>query len=639
MGDYATASARREARKLLEELAASGDIRPAEKRELENLRALEKADEADIGATDAAYRGFAQNVTASAGDEIGAAARSLVGSQSYTGALDAIREKNKTAEAAYPDEYRMGGMAGMGAMSVLPFGGAAALGRGMGLMGNMALGGLTGAGVAALNDFNAGEGGDASLMGQAASRAENIDPGNVGAGFAVGSVAPVVGRAVGRVFADAKAPTVWNTARMGFDPKAARIAGRAFRDDAALSDDIQAYLSGLGPEGMIADAGQNTRNLAAGVAMSPGPGAQRLVQDVNARNAQTGARVSADVDAIGGGVVDQEAARLARKADRTATASPLYEAAKAHPGMLDAAPVGQMLDDLIAKRAPGARALAKFKKDFGGEMTAEVMHNLRSEIDGMARAAWQNNPAYGATYKKIVRALDERLDTIDGYARARMTWADSKALDDAAERGEKFLREDPEKLRTWFDALSEPEKRAYRESARRSLDLQLAKSVNEDTAARSIFKRRTIRDNVDMIFGPGSADRMASRTATEGAFAETRRKMVQSTDTAAKQAAQREIAPLVDEAGNRVGPIRRAKMAVEDPVNRVVDSILRRPQGKAMDDIGRILSATGERRDKIVAALLRDIQAQKVRGELTKRNQAILQAIMQSAGTGLAVAP
>ena len=627
MGNYATATARREALRLLEELAATGDLRAGESKELDRLRSLKAADDADIGETDAAYRGFAQGATLSASDEIGAAARAVMGGD-YDTELESIRKSNETALAAFPDAYNNGRFAGRGASSVIPFGGVARLTRGAGLLANTAASAMTGAGIAALDDFNAGEGG-------AEARAGNIDLYNAGAGAAAGAVAPIAGRAAGRLLSEARGPSTRNMSRLGYDPKAATISTRALGDDAALSDDVSGYLKGLGPEGMVADAGQNTRNLAAGIVMSPGQGGERLARAVNERNAGTAARVNADIDSIGGSVVDQEVARLARKAERTAEASPLYDAAKRYVTPLRGGDARDLIEDLIERQAPGARSLARYRNVLEGDVSAEVMHNIRAEIDGLARSAWQRNASHGETFKQVVRELDSQLDTVPGYAKARNMWADSKALDEASERGEKFLREDPDRLRAWFGGLSEPEQEAYRSAARRSLDFQLGKAVNEDTAARSLFKKRTVRDNVDMIFGEGSADRLAARTDTEATFATTRNKLVLATDTAGKQAAQREIAPLVDEAGNRLGPVKRAKLAAEGPINRVVDSILRKPKGKAMADIGRIMAAQGEERDQIVSALLRDLQAQRARDQISKKNQAILQSLIAAGATSL----
>ena len=275
------------------------ELTPAERAELIRLRSKlsgemsydgthpRQIEDDARGAAGAFIRtGLPQGLTLGAADEV----------QSYvTGEnVDAIRARNAERERMYPDAVAAGKMTGAGLASVVPIGGAVNATARLPLLLRMGAGAGTGATIAATQGFLEGEG---HVSDPNSTRiAGALDPGGLAIGAGGGAAVPAGGAAIGRIagaLTRRKAPAMVNA---GVDQNAARLASRAFRDDEAFLDDAQAYLDNLGPEGMIADMGPNTRNQARALATIPGPGGQNMVRAVDERHAGQAGRVNADVD-------------------------------------------------------------------------------------------------------------------------------------------------------------------------------------------------------------------------------------------------------------------------------------------------------------------------------------------------------
>lgn len=637
---FAAADKRLEALRILEQLELQGDIRPDEQRILDRLRTTADADNRVTQETGATYRGFAQGATLGSSDEIGAAGRAVAASiglgepTSYSDALTGIRNANDEAREAAPDQFRTGQMVGGAATMALPQIGAMRALHGAGL-GVQSLGGMaTGTVIAGTEGFLSGEGGLANRSLNAA------DPAQLAIGAGTGGVAPLIGRGVGSMLADARAPAGAPVADLGFGNQASRLATRSFGDDAAVMGDVRAYLDGLGPEGMVADMGRNTRMQASGVTRVPGPAGQTITSRMDDRAQAAPERIAAEMDAVGGAVTDQAQGRFQRKNFRDQFSSPLYEAAVRVETPLETGAAVSRMSELISERAPGSAALKDVVATLNEDARPIVAHNLRSELsDARIAATRAGEGAKARTLGEAIRALDEQLDTIPGYAKARSTYADSKALDNAAELGAKFLKSSTrsDQLRYDWEGMNEPEREAFAKAARAELDMAMAQAVQEGNKGLNLIGPREMRAKIDIIFGDGAADKLAKRMDAEKTFRETRTKATQGSETAANQAAQREILPLVDDAGNRLGPIQRARHASSEPVNQVIDALLRRPQGRELKDLAEILTAQGPRRDQIVQALIAS-QAGNARNKaITSQTQAVLQALIQSGGSGLAI--
>lgn len=653
---YANASNRLELLKALEKLEAMDDLRPEEAKQLATLRASRQGDQAAVDETDASYRGFANGVSFGLADELQAGVESLAGGD-YGDSLSGIRSRDKAAEAKAPGAYNMGKMAGVAGSAAVPLGVGMSMVRGAPLAVQMTTGATVGAGMAAAEGFASAEGGDGSLWDQAMARggkAMQPLPLAIGAGF--GAAGPLAGRIAGGAIGGAASPVGRPVAKMGYRPAAARLVSRSFSDDAlgAASGrglrpmttpdpkhDIARFLSGLGPEGMIADAGRNTRLQASGVTRLGGPGAQRLATAVDARAAAAPQRIRATLDSAGGAVQDQAVAAAGRAADRSAQANPLYEAAKAQPGPMDMRIAAYEIKGMIDDRMAGAKALRATLADIQADPRPIVVHNKRVELRGMRdEAVRSGDGAKVITYERALQALDRELDKLPGYAKARSIWADSKALDGAAEEGAKLLRPSTrsDQLRLKWGGMSEPEKEAFRKAARAEIQMEMGRAVQEGNRGLNLIGPTENRAKLEIVFGKDAADEIGKRVDAEKVFRETRTKVAHGSETAANQRAADELRIYAPTDGIRMGPVGRARDAVNVGMNRAIDAALFRAPGEGtLDDLSRILSAQGSDRDAIVRALLADTGQVAKNQRITNVGQRILQSLIQSGGAGLAV--
>jgi len=165
---------------VLSKLEAAGTITPAEKRQLDSLRALTAPAQDTVNRTNAGYRGMGQGASFGGGDELSALLSSLSGGD-YDKALEVSRDRNKLAELNYPEEYGQGKVAGSLSTTALPIGVAGNIARGtkLGVIGTTALGAGEGAAIASAPQFLEGEGGFFNRMG-------NVDPKMAALGAGIG---------------------------------------------------------------------------------------------------------------------------------------------------------------------------------------------------------------------------------------------------------------------------------------------------------------------------------------------------------------------------------------------------------------------------------------------------------------------
>lgn len=474
---YGQANQNQNALKTLEGLEALGELRPAEAEELARLRAGSQADAMAVGETDALYRGALQGGTFRWADEIGG----MFGADK-----DAIRQKNATAQSAFPEAYNTGELGG----GII---GGTALGymtRGMAT--GPTLGGLTGtmmrgAGLGAAEGALWGAGGGKGLtdkVGQAA--------GYGAMGGMIGGAAPAAVAGLGaayRVGSDA----FWGV------PNA--VLGRASKSKAqrtvrGLLDKAKTTPADLGaavrraasegqPEYRIMDAlGLPGQRKASGLVRSGGAGAEELAAFLNQRQADAPTRFAGMVEdaygfpaqtaAKGTAVVPQGyqftdnvshvlkgRVTSARKAAedmvsaRSATANTLYDAAREGAGPVDVrdavsiidrrigpmqganikgdgidARLSSIRDRLIAKPAPAgelSRELSDFDRVLG------VKQDVQDAIGSAARAGRNNEVR---ELKKLEKALDQALEvSSEGYRKANDTFRTDTRIIDALDSG------------------------------------------------------------------------------------------------------------------------------------------------------------------------------------------------------------
>jgi hypothetical protein len=603
-----------EAVRVLEGLEASNRINATEQAALNAYRKKTKTAERAQVETTATYRGALQGATLRTADEINAAIKAL-GGGSYEEALARARELNMAARVAAPEQYAKGEFAGMGATSVLPFGGTQLATRGLGLLPQIAAGAATGGALASFPDFAGGEGGFMSRMAE-------VSPITTAIGATLGALAPAAGAAGG-----AAVRGLQNIKRglpeFGLGSMATQRAARTLGRSQASGTDIEQYLRDIGELGTIADVPGSPQLMAQGLTAMGGEGGDALARAVTQRAAGAGPRIEQAADVLAGAPNRAFRERVERATERSTIYSPLYEAAKQYPDPIDVRAVTSALvfrgSEAVGDTKKAINSIIRDLSNEKGQVSAEKLHNVRVSIsDKIEVARREGAGGVVSNLSPILTEIDRKLDDITGYAAARGGWADTKALDTAAEEGRKVFTggattvETPDDFAVRFSKLKDAEKEAFRSGSREYISALMGTSRNAPAAAWSELSKGFTDKKLRIMFGDTEAEEILRTLRAEKVFSETRGKLTAGSQTAMREEAMRELGDIRDPSTmQRPGPVARAwKTFVDNPTNAVIDSILYAGRTGANRDLGRILSMQGPERDRMIAALLREAEAQ-----------------------------
>lgn len=439
-----------------------------------------------------------------------------------------VTASDKLQATQRPVASGIGSVAG----TVLPFLAAAPesaagtlLGMSGGLGARMAFGGMSGAAINGADTFARG-GSPQDVLTSAAT----------GAGF--GTAIPVLGRFVG----DTTKAIFGNSV-----PQDTVNVARALQADKIPVPDINRRLSDLGPDAKLMDLGPNLQRQAGALASIPGP-AQSTVRDVvAARGVGASNRVSADVAGTIGTGPDLDTLKEQIIAQQKASASPLYEAVRDKTVPL----TGNL--KFIAQTPFGKRAFAEAvttaKNDGYGYQTNTVglMDYAKQSLDDMASTfarQGQNNKARQAA--NMARLLRTEVDKVaPGYALARDAFAGPAKVLDAIDAGTTVFTKDmtPTQLQSALTAATPSERDAYLQGARHYIETQMGNAVNDPLALRNMFKKSYNEQKLRTLLGNSIADDLLKRIGREATFSQTSHVVSGNSETAARQAAQAEVAP------------------------------------------------------------------------------------------------
>ena len=623
-----------EAVRVLEGLEQSGRINATERAALNKYRGRTKSAERAQVETTATWRGALQGGTMRTADEINAAIKAL-GGGSYEDALARARELNMAAQVAAPEQYAKGEMAGMGATATLPFGGAQFFTRGAGLGTKALVGAATGGALASLPDFAGGEGG---LL----SRLSEVSPVTTAIGASLGALGPLAGAAGG-----AAVRGLQNIRRglpeFGLGSMATQRAARTLGRSQASGTDIEQYLRDIGELGTVADVPGSPQLMAQGLTAMGGEGGDVLARTVTQRAAGAGPRIEQAADVLAGAPNRAFRERVERATERSTIYSPLYEAAKQYPDPINVRAVTSALTfrgaEAVGDTKKAINSIIRDLSNEKGQVSAEKLHNVRVSIsDKIEVARREGAGGVVSNLSPILAEIDRKLDDIPGYATARGGWADTKALDDAAEKGRKAFTggattvETPDDFAVRFSKLTDAEKEAFRSGSREYISALMGTSRNAPAAAWSELSKGFTDKKLRIMFGDTEAEEILRTLRAEKVFSETRGKLTAGSQTAMREEAMRELGDLRDPGTmQRPGPLARAKTAmIDNPVNAVIDSILYAGRTGANRDLGRILSMQGPERDRMIAALLREAQQQQIPSRAETLSQGLLSNIIGS---------
>lgn len=615
----------------LQPLVESGQASDAEKRALQTLQAQLPAAQSEIGKTEATYRGATRGVTAGLKDEI-AGVSGFVQGDGYNKSREESIALDQAAKQAYPSEFNKGEFAGGGtlALGTLGLGGPALTGASMATK--------IGAGMLGGGAIGAGQGqSDYEMAGRPEGQRLDYYAAPTLTGAVTGGASYPLGKMVGagvRGLRNMRAPVP-----QGLGRKPLNTLTTSAERTAQSGLDIKDYLGDLTPDAMLADVPGPMQQNAQGLAAMRGAGGSQLAKAVEDRAKSAGERIEGEMNTQIGApnAAFNEQRRLA--SERTSKWGPEYEAALASEGALEVRPILNEMKE--AQRVAGpdtARVLNTFIADLerkaeNGLIDPAQMHWLRSDLND----ALQNLDGPSKSNALLTKArdsMDEVLDTIPGYKDARTGYANNRAMERAIEEGEGALRggrvsaSSPEEFAERFDQFSDAQKEAFRTGLRRDIAALMGTSKNDAASAWGEFAKNWNEEKLRIALGDEAADPIIKRLRSEQVFSQTRGKVTQGTRTAETQEARDALGDYRDpETMKRPGPIARAKGAVDDRVNNIVDSLL---YGNRQSDrnrqLGQMLSAQGPERDAILQAITQNL----VQRQLPSRAADTLDPIIRS---------
>lgn len=632
---YAEGSQILEAVKVLEALEASGEISPTEQSALDGFRDKRKPAQDARVETISTYRGAQAGASLNLADEIAGAYgaanellknRDIAGAKSkYAEYRDLVRQKDEAAKMLAPEQFARGQGAGMMATSVLPAGGVTTAMRGMGVAGRMLMGAGTGSAMTALPDFAEGEGGFSNRM-------ANVSPISTGIGATLGFIAPVAGAGAGALVRGAQ-----NMKRGvgGFSAPASQRVARSLNRAEASGEDIQSYLDGLGPEGMVADIPGSPQKVAQGLASMQGEGSDILQRNIRERSAGAGGRIE---ETMSRRIDEPEAAfqkRIELAEERSSVLGPMYDAAVAsgQTFKVDALRSGI---SFIGKDAASnvKKRLNTALKDLGtdGDVSAERLHNARSALsEAMYKAKIKGEGGVVRNLKPIIEDVDARLDEIPGYLDARTGYANNKELERAIDAGRKAFTGgattalSPKMLSEALSKMSPAQRDAYKKGAREYISALMGTSSNDAAAAWREFGKNWNAEKLRAIVGEEDATEITRRLLAEKEFSKTRSAVMEGTQTSQRTEAREALADVREpDTANMPSPVTRIRRGIEAPINKAINEFRYGPRRSSINrQIGEILSLQGDQRDAAVSALLTEAR----RLDDPTRAQAITEAL------------
>lgn len=585
-----------------------------------------------------------------------------LGGQSYEdakGVLDAdrrIRDEESTKLATLPmiGDVTVGGVNKLaGAVASAPLAPVARVFQGTTLLprsGNIA---LSGAGYGGL--YGAGEGNTASERGGNALLGAGI-------GFGVGAVAQPVAQGVGNAV---------GAVRNRLTALPQELAGRQRSAvdrviDTADMDGLTPMRAGqnarlLGPEGMLADAGENLTTITEGLAQQPGPARDVINRSLQARAATAPGRISDTLDQELSAPVDIDATIDAIRRNTSQQAGPIYD-----QFYQMRVPQSRALDVVISRirrAVPGAfgsaqrmavgdgtdpRFLANLVDDPMTPMTGRQGTRMQRvwqgvELDYLKRAvddAARSAPR-GSNENRILSGLARQLRTVvdetvspgnpqaSPWAQARAIAGEDMGMREALEQGGTVFRgggRAPEQVAADMRGMSVGETEAYRAGARTELRNMMGRSATNfmptgDRAARRALNSEFNRANMAQMTTPQGAARITDRIDAENTFADTANQVMNNSATARRQAARDIVPRQYDPASMKEMRSTSISGLAMEGVGRVANYLtagaLNERNRAIARDMAEMLVAQGAPRDEIVRGLM--TYARQIRGNAQQR--------------------
>lgn len=432
--------------------------------------------------------------------------------------------------------------------------------------------------------------------------------------------------------------------------KAQAAFGRAASADAI--SDVPAQLQKVGPDAMPMDLGPNLQRQAGALAATPGEAQQTIRSAIANRQAGAGTRISESLDNALGQPVDTMAVADDIIAQRSAAAKPLYDAAYAKP-----VPFTKELEETLQRPSAAAalRNAQKLAADEGipsqqwfaniaddGTVTIKNVPDVRQldltkraldDMIGAAKRSGNDNSSRILTQlkDKLVKQVD---DAVPEYAAARKAFSDPSAVIDAMEEGKSVFSKTmtPNQLRTQMLKMSDAEKEAFIQGGRASVADIMGTARNDALAAKNMFATGYNKEKLALLVGEEQANKMLGAIDAESMFTKTRDVVSGSPETAARIAAQKEVAPTEAKPGVMRSLLNfKLGDAAANAGDKIMGGAKSAAQLKNNEELSRLLTSTPANAAEVTKAI-KLFQAAQKRGEITAQQakKAILQLTLQS---------
>ena len=530
-------------------------------------------------------RELAQGLLFGAGEEYGAATKSVETGRSYEGLLaeersaqETFREKHPYASIAanivggVPTGFGLAKAGAAVARKVAP--------KVLQKVPNYLKAIGAGAGVGGAYGFGAGEGGFG----------ERVESAGIGAGLGAGTGAVAYPLIRGGQMVYDKGRQLWQGR---FAPKRAakEVFAQAMVRDETTPGRIKARLQELGPQATIADAGgENLLGAARAAASVPGKTKNRATMLLDQRAEREVADIGVKIKQTLG-PTDYHVAEDKFLNNLFERAKPLYERAyKAgkqiispklesilkrpvmKKAMKEAAELAGIAGRRLAPLHPpltaqanlaieagkaGRKAIPKggIAKGVSTEAIDDLKRGLDSMIDKETNALTGYLTKRGRAIKNLKNQMLREVDRLNpAYAKARKAYSGDAEVLEALREGRNFLKRDPEVIGKMLAGMSDAAKKAYRSGAARSLMDVVEKTPDMASAARRISGNTLIRRKLRAVMPDQKSYRELIRTLTaKKRFTQTRGKILGGSPTQPRLAEQADLERSLGNIGAIVG--------------------------------------------------------------------------------------
>lgn len=413
------------------------------------------------------------------------------------------------------------------------------------------------------------------------------------------------------------------------------VVNRGATRDGLNPRDIPRLMDELGPEAVLADLGPNMTRQAAAAASLPGEAQTSVRNALAARQGRTNQRIQASADEILGPAPTPSRLEATIREGQQAL-SPEYEAVLRNARAVDTTALANNLDaQAVNLRGDAQRAVMRVREmlDIAGapgnlDPNPATLLQTRQAIDGLLGVSTDRN-VIGAL-SQARREVDEILTrSVPGIKDVDARFAELARQNEAVTEGQRMLesgrtapRPDEVAEQVTRGALPEgtfigPSGVPFRlsQGARAEIDRIIGITGNNLTALKSALKGDGSwnRSRLASLFGQEKADRLLDVLEREMTFNRTFSTVMQNSETAARQAAMRDLSPTQfgDRPTGVVDILLRAPQAVanaaartrsENVNQRVVQALMSRPSPEFVDQL-LVARALAERPGRIAPAV------------------------------------